>query len=123
MMRKFDHIIVGTGQATGTLLERLIPTGDSIAVLEGANVGGSCVNYGCTPTKTLVASARAIHQARRGAEFGFTTEGLEVDYPRVRRRMNAIRDASSDGLSRWMERTENVTLLREWGAFEDDRIR
>lgn len=121
-MRKFDHIIVGTGQATGTLLGRLIPTGDSIAVLEGAKVGGSCVNYGCTPTKTLVASARAIHQARRGAEFGFTTEALEVDYPRVRRRMNAIRGASSDGLSRWMEQTENVTLLREWGAFEDDRV-
>ena len=68
-MKEFDHVIVGTGQATGTLLARLIPTGDSIAVVEGEKVGGSCVNYGCTPTKTLVASARALHVARRGEEF------------------------------------------------------
>ena len=61
---KFDHIILGTGQATGTLLGKLIPTGDSIAVIEGNEIGGSCVNYGCTPTKAMVASAKAIFQAR-----------------------------------------------------------
>ena len=64
-MKFFDHIIVGTGQATGTLLGKLIPTGASIAVIEGSKVGGSCVNYGCTPTKTLVASAKVIHQAKK----------------------------------------------------------
>jgi pyruvate/2-oxoglutarate dehydrogenase complex dihydrolipoamide dehydrogenase (E3) component len=68
-MTTYDHIILGTGQATGTLLGKLIPTGDKIAVIEAAKVGGSCVNYGCTPTKTLVASAKALHQARRGAIF------------------------------------------------------
>ncbi|MEM1218364.1 MAG: hypothetical protein AAGH79_05610 [Bacteroidota bacterium] len=60
-MKNYDHIIVGTGQATGTLLGKLIPTGESIAVIEAHKVGGSCVNYGCTPTKTLVASAKAFH--------------------------------------------------------------
>ena len=70
-MKSFNHIIVGTGQATGTLLARLIPTGESIAVIEGNKVGGTCVNFGCTPTKTMVASAKAIHQTRRGDFFGF----------------------------------------------------
>lgn len=70
-MKKYDHIIVGTGQATGTLLGGLVPSGDSIAVIEGNKVGGSCVNYGCTPTKTMVASAKAIHQSTRGDFFGF----------------------------------------------------
>ena len=70
-MQQYDHIIVGTGQATGTLLGGLISSGESIAVIEGNQVGGSCVNYGCTPTKTMVASAKVIHQARRGAFYGF----------------------------------------------------
>jgi pyruvate/2-oxoglutarate dehydrogenase complex dihydrolipoamide dehydrogenase (E3) component len=121
-VQSFDHILVGTGQATGTLLGRLIPTGDSIAVLEGARVGGSCVNYGCTPTKTLVASARAIHTARRGDEFGFRCGPIEVDYPRIRARMNTMRERSSRGLVRWMESSENVTLIREWGSFESDSV-
>ena len=59
-MQSYDHIILGTGQATGTLLSKLIPTGDSIAVIEGGKVGGSCVNYGCTPTKALVAMAHPV---------------------------------------------------------------
>ncbi len=113
----YDHIIVGTGQATGTLLGRLIPTGESIAVIEGGRVGGSCVNYGCTPTKTLVASARAAQFARRGEFYGVRVDEPAIDYARVRERMNEIRMGSSDGLTRWMEETENVTLIRGWAAF------
>ena len=116
-MEKYDHIILGTGQATGTLLGRLIPTGSAIAVIEGGQVGGSCVNYGCTPTKALVASAKAIHQARRGEEFGFSAGLVKVDYARIRERMNGIRSASSNGLSGWMEATPNVDLYRGWGKF------
>jgi len=116
-MEHFDHIILGTGQATGTLLGRLIPTGDSIAVIESGKVGGSCVNYGCTPTKSLVASAKAIQQARRGDFFGFETGDIQLNYARVRERMNEIRNGSSNGLEGWMESTENVTLFRGWGQF------
>ena len=64
-MRNFQHVILGTGQATGTLLGDLLPTGDSIAVIEGDRVGGTCVNTGCTPTKALVASAKVAHMVRR----------------------------------------------------------
>ncbi|NBC28148.1 MAG: FAD-dependent oxidoreductase [Bacteroidetes bacterium] len=116
-MESFDHIILGTGQATGTLLGRLIPSGDTIAVIEGNKVGGSCVNYGCTPTKTMVASARAIHMARRGDVYGFTTGSVSVDYGRVRERMNEIRNGASNGLEQWMEGSENVELIKGWGQF------
>ena len=117
-MQSYDHIILGTGQATGTLLGKLIPTGDSIAVIEGGKVGGSCVNYGCTPTKALVASAKSIYVAGRGEEFGFSTGPIEINYARIRERMNGIRNGSSNGLTNWMEKTPNVTLIREWGKFE-----
>jgi len=116
-MKKYKHIILGTGQATGTLLGKLIPTGDSIAVIEGNKVGGSCVNYGCTPTKTLVASARAIHMAQRGDFYGFDAGEVTVDFERVRERMNKIRNGSSKGLEGWMNGADNVTLYKEWGKF------
>ena len=121
-MVEFDHIIVGTGQSTGTLLGRLIPTGDSIAVIEGGKIGGSCVNWGCTPTKTLVASARAAHLARRGEEFGYDGCTVQINYERVRQRMNSVRGGSSEGLTRWIEKTENVSLVRGWAAFESDHV-
>jgi len=110
-MNHFAHLIIGTGQATGTLLGKLIPTGDAIGVIEADKVGGSCVNYGCTPTKTLVASAKAFHQAKRGDFFGFHSEQLKLDYEKVRARMNAIRNGSSNGLSSWMNNTSNVNLI------------
>lgn len=116
-MKSFAHIILGTGQAAGTLLGKLIKTGESIAVVEGGKVGGSCVNYGCTPTKTLVASAKAIYRARSGDLYGFSTGNITVDYSRIRERMNRIRNNSREGLVEWMKDSENVTLIREWGKF------
>ena len=116
-MKTYDHIIVGTGQATGTLLGKLIPTGEKIAVIEGNKVGGSCVNYGCTPTKTMVASAKALHQARRGDFFGFSAGAISIDFPRIMERMNDVRGASSNGLTGWMESTPNVDLIRGWASF------
>lgn len=118
-MPTFDHLILGTGQATGTLLGRLIPTGESIAVIESGKVGGSCVNYGCTPTKTLVACARAVHVARRGDFFGFQAGEITLNFDRVRERMNEIRNGSSNGLEKWMASTENVSLYKGRGFFVD----
>ena len=79
-MQHFHHLILGTGQATGTLLGDLLPTGNSIAVIEGGRIGGTCVNTGCTPTKALVASAKVAHMARRAPEYGVNTNGVEIDY-------------------------------------------
>lgn len=120
-MAHYDHLILGTGQATGALLGYLIPTGERIAVVEGARVGGSCVNYGCTPTKTLVASARVAHQIGRAAEYGVDVLGSRVDYGRVWERMNRIRTEASESLASWMEAEETVTLIHAWGTFEGPR--
>ena len=116
-MKHFSHLIIGTGQATGTLLGKLIPTNADIGVIEANKVGGSCVNYGCTPTKTLVASAKAFHQAKRGDFYGFRAENLTLDYGQVRERMNSIRNGGSNGLTSWMEGTSNVDLIRGSAAF------
>lgn len=120
-MKHFSHLIIGTGQALGTLLGKLIPTGDSIGVIEADKVGGSCVNYGCTPTKTFVASAKAFHQAKRGDFYGFHAEGLTLDFDKVRERMNGIRNGGSNGLTAWMNNTSNVDLIIGWAKFTGDK--
>jgi pyruvate/2-oxoglutarate dehydrogenase complex dihydrolipoamide dehydrogenase (E3) component len=74
-MTNYDAIIIGTGQAGPSLARRLAGTGMKVAIVERDRFGGTCVNTGCTPTKTLVASAYAVHTARRGADFGFSTGG------------------------------------------------
>ena len=118
--QQFDHIIVGSGQATATLVGGF-PAGDSIAVIEGGKVGGTCVNFGCTPTKTLVASAKVAHMARRGAEYGIGTGEVEVDFAAVMARMNKLRNGSREGLTNYLESSPNITLLRGWATFEDEK--
>ena len=119
-MRHFQHLILGTGQATGTLLGDLMPTGESIAVIEGDRIGGTCLNTGCTPTKVLVATAKVAHMVRRGPEYGIHPNGgVEIDYAAVRARMNAIRDTS--GMVSWISSAENVSLFEDWGKFEGPR--
>lgn len=118
-MPHFKHVILGTGQATGTLLGALLPTGDSIAVIEGDRVGGTCVNTGCTPTKALVASARVANMMRRAPEYGIQPNGWKIDYGAVRARMNAIRD--NTGMVSWIRSAENVTFFEDWGRFEGPR--
>lgn len=116
-MTHYSHLIIGTGQALGTLLGKLIPTGDSIAVIEADKVGGSCVNYGCTPTKTLVATAKVFHQVNRGDFYGFSVQNPTLNFTKVRERMNSIRKAGSNGLTKWMENSPNVELIFGTGKF------
>ena len=121
-MKHYSHLIIGTGQALGTLLGKLIPTGDSIGVVEADKVGGSCVNYGCTPTKTLVASAKAFYQAQRGDFYGFSSGSVKLDFARVRERMNSIRNGGSNGLTGWMEGSSNVDLIRGTAQFTASKV-
>ena len=88
-MKHFDAIIIGTGQAGPSLAARFAGAGKTVAIIERNKFGGTCVNTGCTPTKTLVASAYAIHVARRGAEYGFTIGDVRVDIKRVKARKDA----------------------------------
>jgi pyruvate/2-oxoglutarate dehydrogenase complex dihydrolipoamide dehydrogenase (E3) component len=120
-MRTFDHIILGTGQATRTLLAGLLPTGDSMAVIEGYRIGGTCVNFGCTPTKTLVASAKVAHVVRRANEFGINVDDPLVDFVAVMARMNKVRGDSHMGLAGWIDGQEQITSFRSFGRFEGSR--
>ena len=114
----FDHIIVGTGQATGTLIGGL-PKSETLAIIEGGKIGGTCVNVGCTPTKTLVASAKVVYVAKRAAEYGVVTGNVQVDFAKVMARMNKVRMDGSSGMEGWLNSLEQVTLFRGWAKFED----
>jgi len=118
MTETFDVIWIGTGQATGTVVPRLVENGKTVAVAEGGKFGGSCVNYGCTPTKTMVASARAAHMARRGPDFGVQTGEVEVDFQRVMARQNQIRKAGSRGMEDWLRGMKGVTVYPHYASFE-----
>src|ERR1700686_5307137 len=106
-MRRFDAIIIGTGQAGPSLAARFADAGKTVAIIERDKFGGTCVNTGCTPTKTLVASAYAIHVARRGTEYGFSTGDVRVDIKRVKARKDAVAGRSSKGVEEWLRGTTN----------------
>jgi pyruvate/2-oxoglutarate dehydrogenase complex dihydrolipoamide dehydrogenase (E3) component len=117
-MKQFDAIIVGAGQAGPSLAGRLTAAGMNVALIERHLFGGTCVNTGCTPTKTMVASAYAAHLARRGGDFGVVTGPVSVDLPRVRARADAVVRASRDGIEGWLRSLPRCTVVRGHARFE-----
>ncbi len=117
MAEKFDALIIGAGQAGPALAARLDREGQKTAVIERKLIGGTCVNTGCIPTKTLVASARAAHMARRGAEFGFAAGEVRVDMGAVKRRKDAVVKQSVDGVTKWITGLKHVQLIRGHARF------
>ena len=117
-MTKFDAIVIGTGQAGPSLTARLAREGLKTAVIERKLFGGTCVNTGCTPTKAMIASARAAHMARRAADFGVLVDGpVRVDMKKVKERKDAIVGRSNRGLEKWLGSMDNVTLYRGHARF------
>jgi pyruvate/2-oxoglutarate dehydrogenase complex dihydrolipoamide dehydrogenase (E3) component len=99
MTHRFDAIIIGAGQAGPSLADRLTRAGMTVAFVERALFGGTCVNTGCTPTKTLVASAYAAHLARRGREYGIDIDGpIKIDMARVKTRADTVSANSRNGV-------------------------
>ena len=121
MAERFDAIVIGAGQAGPALAARLGAEGLKTAIIERKLLGGTCVNVGCIPTKTLVGSARAIHMARRGGEYGFSASDIKVDMKAVKARKDGVVKNSSDGLSNWVGGMENVTLIRGHARFTAPR--
>src|SRR5438445_2790064 len=114
----FDAIIIGTGQAGPFLAGRLTAAGMKVAVIERGRFGGTCVNTGCTPTKTMVASAYAARMARRAADFGVTIDGLvTVDMKQVKARKDAIAGKSSKGVESMLKGMTNCTVLEGHARF------
>ena len=117
MSETFDAIIIGAGQAGPPLAGRLTGAGLSVAVIERHLIGGTCVNTGCIPTKTLVASARTAHVARRAADFGVTTGPVGVDMAAVKARKDAVSGESRSGVASWLDGMEGCTVIRGHARF------
>ncbi len=118
MSRRFDAIIIGTGQAGPSLAARFAGAGRSVAIIERHKFGGTCVNTGCIPTKTLIASADAAHTARRGAEFGFAVNGeVRVDMKRVKARKDEISGRSNKGVEAWLRGLKNCSVIQGHARF------
>jgi pyruvate/2-oxoglutarate dehydrogenase complex dihydrolipoamide dehydrogenase (E3) component len=122
MAERFDAVVIGAGQAGPALCARLDRAGLKTALIERRRLGGTCVNDGCIPTKTLVGSARAIHMARRGAEYGFAAGEIRVDMAAVKRRKDGVVKQSQDGLAAWIKGMKNVTLIEGHARFTAPRI-
>ena len=119
MTERFDAIVIGTGQAGPALAVRLAASGRKTAILERKRIGGTCVNVGCIPTKTLIASARAAHVARRSRDFGVVIDGpVSVDMARVKARKDEIVAQSNRGVTNWLRNAPNVNLIEGHGRFE-----
>ncbi len=117
-MQTFDAIVIGSGQAGPSLAKRLAGAGQRVAIIERKSFGGTCINTGCTPTKTMVASAYAAHMARRAAEFGVVVSGgVSVDMRRVKQRKDAIVASWSAATEASLRATENCTVHRGHARF------
>jgi pyruvate/2-oxoglutarate dehydrogenase complex dihydrolipoamide dehydrogenase (E3) component len=118
VMNTFDAIVIGTGQAGPPLARELAGQGMRVAIIERHRFGGTCVNTGCIPTKAMIASARAVHQARRGAEFGFSISGtVRANLMAIVARKNAIVSRSSRGVEKSLRKAEGCTVIQGQARF------
>jgi pyruvate/2-oxoglutarate dehydrogenase complex dihydrolipoamide dehydrogenase (E3) component len=119
MTQKFDAIIIGAGQAGPSVAGRFTQAGMKVALIERKLFGGTCVNTGCMPTKTLVASAYAAHTARRGAEYGVITNGpISIDMKRVQARAATVSFNARSGVEKWLRSMPGCTVIEGHARFE-----
>lgn len=123
MNKKYDAIVIGAGQAGPSLAAKLTSENLKSAIIERNLFGGTCVNNGCIPTKTLVASARAAHMARRGEEFGVSITGdIKMDMKKVKARKDAVVQQSNQGVTGWMKNMEGLDVYEGHAQFESSNI-
>src|ERR1051326_5171805 len=115
--QQYDAIVIGAGRAGVPLATALAGAGKRSAIIEADQVGGCCVNYGCTPTKTMVASARVAQLARRAGDYGVKTGGFSVDIRRVIARKQAIVDRWRSGSERRIDNAQGLELIRGKARF------
>src|SRR5262245_9251538 len=113
----FDAIVIGSGQAGNPLSHRLADHGWNVALIEKSHLGGTCINTGCTPTKTMVASAQVAHYARNAARWGVRTENVSVDLPAIVARKDAVVRSFRAGQQRRVDERPNLHLYRGHARF------
>src|SRR5579863_8582966 len=111
MNQQYDAIVIGSGQGGTPLALALANAGLHTALVERKHVGGTCVNEGCTPTKTMIASGRVAYLARRAADYGVHTGSLSIDLGKVRQRKRDIVDKFRNGSLAKIEKTANLKLI------------
>ncbi len=119
-MQHFDALIIGSGQGGGPLAKDLAAAGWKTALVERAHVGGTCINRGCTPTKTMIASARVAHLARRAADYGIEAGEVQVRLPMVQERKDRVVRRFRDSLEEGFEQQENLEVFRGTARFMDN---
>lgn len=119
-MEKYDAIIIGVGQAGSPLANALIKVGYKVAVIEKDDVGGSCVNYGCTPTKTMIGSAAVAGIASRGNEFGINIPEINVNFDKVIERRNSLVNSSREKIAEFLSNTEGITFYKGTASFQNE---
>ena len=122
MNKSYDAIIIGTGQSGPFMAIRLAKAGHKVAIIERHLFGGTCVNTGCIPTKTLVASARVAYMARRAAEFGVNTGAVSADMKRVKARKDEIQRPSQDGAETRLREQPNCDVYKGHARFESPQV-
>ncbi len=121
-MEHFDAIVIGSGQAGTPLSTALGEAGRKTALIESQHYGGTCINVGCTPTKTMVASARVAYLARRAADYGIRCGTISVDMAQIRRRKQAIVDDFRAGVQRRLKNARNLELVDGEGHFTGSKV-
>ncbi len=117
-MKNFDAVVIGAGQAGPSLAAKLAASGLKTAIVEKDTLGGTCVNTGCTPTKTMVASAKTAFIAQRAFDFGIKITGdIKVDMKEVKARKDRIVSNSVEGLEKWLNGTDNLSIFRQQARF------
>ncbi|MBC8100811.1 MAG: FAD-dependent oxidoreductase, partial [Armatimonadetes bacterium] len=117
-MKHYDAIVIGSGQAGPAMASQLVKAGQTVAIAEGYRFGGSCVNYGCRPSKVLIASARAAHMARRGADFGVMIPAFSIDWQRVSQRVVDIIEHTSQDIETWLRGIAGLDVYHAYASFD-----
>ena len=118
-IEKFDAIIIGSGQAGNPLMFDLAGRGQRVAMIEKNELGGSCINFGCTPTKTLIASSTLYHRVQNSGELGVMTENVELDFKKVMDRKNDIVKLFRSSIEKGIDGSENIELYKGLASFID----
>ncbi len=121
-MKNYDAIVIGAGQAGVPLAKKLAKSGKKVAIIEKRRIGGTCINDGCSPTKTMIFSARVAHLVKKSKEWGVKSDHFEIDYPKVLKLKNEIVASFRGGAEKGLENSKDLEIIFGEASFVDDHV-